>query len=69
MANAENRRPKYLRKASVATRYDVGPRTVDRMSRDGRLPPPHYRGKLPLWSNDELDAADAAASATAKATA
>jgi hypothetical protein len=67
MANAENRRPKYLRKASVGNRYDVGPRTIDRMSRDGRLPLPHYRGKLPLWSSDELDAADAAASAKATA--
>jgi transposase len=51
----------YLRKARVAQRYDVSERTVERMAKDGRLPPPEYRGRLPLWGEDKLDAADRAA--------
>lgn len=52
---------RYLRKQSVAERYDVDERTVDRMKDDGRLPKPHYRGRLPMWAEDELDASDRAA--------
>jgi predicted DNA-binding transcriptional regulator AlpA len=52
---------KFLRKKSVAARYDVDERTVDRMAKDGRLPPPKYRGRLPMWDQDELDANDRAA--------
>jgi predicted DNA-binding transcriptional regulator AlpA len=52
---------KFLRKQSVAERYDIDERTVDRMKDDGRLPPPHYRGRLPMWDEDELDASDRAA--------
>ena len=52
----------FLRKAKVAVRYDVNERTVDRMAHeDGRLPPPIYRGRIPLWDADELDKADRAA--------
>lgn len=52
---------RYLRKASVAERYDVDERTVDRMKDDGRLPKPIYRGRLPMWAEDELDKSDRAA--------
>jgi hypothetical protein len=57
---------KFLRKAAVAARYSVDERTVDRMAQpqDGRLPPPHYRGRIPLWDEDELDASDRAAALT-----
>jgi len=52
---------KYFRKKAVSDRYDVTPRTVDRMVVDGRLPPPIYRGKIPLWDEEMLDASDRAA--------
>jgi predicted site-specific integrase-resolvase len=52
---------KFLRKAAVAERYGVNVRTIDRMTRDGRIPQPHYRGKFPLFDETELDAADRAA--------
>ena len=48
----------YLRKKAVAERYSVDERTVDRMKNDGRIPPPIYRGKFPLWVEDALDASD-----------
>jgi hypothetical protein len=54
----------YLRKAGVAHRYgDVTERTVDRMAEDGRIPPPKYLpgSRIPIWSVDELDANDRAA--------
>jgi predicted site-specific integrase-resolvase len=47
-----------LRKAAVAERYGVDERTVDRWKLDGRLPAPHYRGRLPLWREDELEHLD-----------
>ena len=58
----------FLRKSSVAERYDVTERTVDRWSdpNDGRLPKPVYRGKLPLWDADELDKSDRAAAAASR---
>ena len=54
---------KYLRKASVAARYDVDERTVDRMRDDGRIPPPKYLpgSRLPIWEEGELDQNDRAA--------
>jgi hypothetical protein len=51
----------FLRKQAVAARYGVDVRTVERMTQDGRLPSPHYRGRIPLWDSDELDASDRAA--------
>ena len=48
----------YLRKRQVAARYNVCWRTVDRWSEDGRLPNPIYRGKVPLWDLDLLEADD-----------
>ena len=49
---------KFYRKAQVAERYQVDERTVDRWKQDGRLPVPRYRGRVPLWREDELDALD-----------
>ena len=49
---------RYLRKQAVATRYGVNVRTVERMIEDGRLPPPMYRGRFPLWDESALDASD-----------
>jgi hypothetical protein len=51
---------KFYRKAAVAARYAITPRTVDRMARDGRLPLPLYRGRWPHWDGDELDRFDRA---------
>lgn len=51
----------FLRKAQVAERYNITPRSVERWSTDGRLPKPQYRGVIPLWDQDQLDALDAAA--------
>jgi predicted DNA-binding transcriptional regulator AlpA len=57
----EAKMPKqYLRKNAVAQRYGVHVRTVERMIEDKRLPRPHYNGRFPLWSEDELDASDRA---------
>jgi hypothetical protein len=55
----------YRRKAEVAGRYRVTPRTVDRMVGDKRLPPPVYLGggRIPLWDEEQLDEADRAATA------
>jgi predicted DNA-binding transcriptional regulator AlpA len=49
-----------LRKRRVAERYDCQTtRTIDRWIKDGKLPPPTtYRGRTPLWAEDELDAFD-----------
>jgi predicted site-specific integrase-resolvase len=49
---------KFFRKAQVAERYGVDERTVDRWKLDGRLPPPHLRGRVPLWREDELEKLD-----------
>jgi predicted DNA-binding transcriptional regulator AlpA len=61
----EHHKPKkpkrFFRKRAVGERYGVNDRTVDRMAIDGRLPRPIYRGKFPLWDEDELDASDRAA--------
>lgn len=50
----------YLRKAQLVERYGCDERTIDRMTRDGRLPPATYLGdsRFPLWSLDELDRND-----------
>lgn len=53
---------RYLRKATVAERYDVSIQTVDNMVKNGRLPKPYYHGgvRFPRWLESELDAYDAA---------
>jgi predicted site-specific integrase-resolvase len=48
----------FLRKQQVGQRYGIDVRSVDRWSGDGRLPAPTYRGKIPLWDQDELDVRD-----------
>jgi len=57
---------RFLRKQKVAERYGVDQRTVDRMKDDGRLPKPVYRGRLPLWDEDELTKSDRAAAVAAR---
>lgn len=52
---------RFLRKGRVAERYGVNIRTVERMVEDERLPRPAYRGRIPLWDEDALDASDRAA--------
>lgn len=56
---------KFLRKAQVAERYSVHQRSIDRWKLDGRLPPPHFRGRIPLWREDELEKLDRRATVTA----
>ena len=56
--NTKSGSKQFLRKRGVAARYCVDERTVDRMKLDGRIPPPIYRGRMPLWDTDELDASD-----------
>jgi predicted DNA-binding transcriptional regulator AlpA len=51
----ENR---FLRKNDVALRYGITVRSVERMTEDGRLPRPVYRGRFPLWHESELDEFD-----------
>jgi hypothetical protein len=48
----------YLRKRDVAARYGVNIRTVERMTEDDRLPKPVYRGRIPLYDEEALDASD-----------
>ena len=54
----------YLRKAGVAKRYGIDPRSVDRWLADGKIPKPIHKGRVPLWDVDALDACDRAATAT-----
>lgn len=49
---------KFLRKRQVAERYSVHERSIDRWKLDGRLPAPHMRGRIPLWSEHELEQLD-----------
>jgi hypothetical protein len=65
------RHRRYLRKRQVAARYGVDERTIDRMAKDGRLPPYTYLpgSKLPLQDEGELDRLDDAAKAAARKSA
>jgi predicted DNA-binding transcriptional regulator AlpA len=49
---------KFLRKRAVGERYSITDRSVERMSADGRLPKPVYRGRIPMWEEAELDQND-----------
>jgi hypothetical protein len=60
---------KFLRKRQVAQRYSITPRSVERWSADGRLPAPTYRGTIPIWSVDKLDAYDRQAETIERAAA
>jgi len=55
----------FFRKSQVAARYGIDERMVDRWKQDGRLPLPRYRGRMPLWREDELDQLDRTATLTA----
>jgi hypothetical protein len=58
-----------LRKKQVAERYGVHVRSIERMSKDGRLPPPDfYLGKLPIWTGETLDKNDREAAIAKRAT-
>lgn len=60
---------KFLRKRSLAERYDCDARTIDRMRVDGRLPQPHFlpNSDIPLWPEDELIANERKATVTPRA--
>ena len=47
----------FYRKSQLAARYSTSVRSIDRMVRDGRLPPPDmYMGPHPLWANESIEA-------------
>jgi hypothetical protein len=57
---------RYLRQRQLGARYSVHIRTINRAVADGRLPPPDFSlGKLPMWSEDLLDAHDRGSTARA----
>jgi hypothetical protein len=60
---------RFLRKAGVAERYDIDPRSVDRWAASGKIPPPFYHkgSRIPLWDVAELDENDKAAAALGRA--
>ena len=56
----------WLRKRQLQARYgNSSVRTIDRMVKSGKLPPPQYvlGNSVPFWSEPELDASDKAAAA------
>ena len=61
--NPTGKSRRFLRKRQVAARYGVDERTIDRMAKDGRLPPYIYLpgSRLPLQDEDELNQRDDAA--------
>jgi hypothetical protein len=60
MSKNRRRGRNYLRKRSVADRYAVTPRSIERWVKKKVLPPPMYLPgvEFPLWAEDELDAHD-----------
>jgi hypothetical protein len=61
---------RWLRYEHLCARYgDVSTRTIQRMVKDGRLPPPKFPvGRhLPLWREDELDEHDRMVTAKGRA--
>jgi predicted DNA-binding transcriptional regulator AlpA len=63
----EPKTKRYLRKRQLSERYQCTTRTVDRMSQDGRLPAPDfYSGKMPMWDEAKVEAAERAAVRTSK---
>ena len=58
----ERKLRRYLRKKHLRDRYGwESDKSVDRATKDGRLPPPDtYNGRFPLSSEETLDAHDAA---------
>jgi hypothetical protein len=60
MSKNQRRGRKYLRKRGVAERYSCHERSVERMVKDGRIPPPKYlpNSRIPLWDEEGLDEND-----------
>jgi predicted DNA-binding transcriptional regulator AlpA len=54
---------RYIPMKPVARRYSRDPRTIDRWVQEGVFPPPIYIQKRRLWSEEALDAFDAACEA------
>ena len=51
----------WLRKRHLRIRYgDITDRTIERMVKDGRLPPPEFplSNKFPMWDEARLDEHD-----------
>jgi hypothetical protein len=46
----------FHRQPQLAKRYACDVRTIQRMRRDGRLPPPDLYIPFPLWSDETLEA-------------
>jgi predicted DNA-binding transcriptional regulator AlpA len=66
MTATANKQTVWKRKRQVRARYgDCSDRTIDRMVKAGKLPPPQYPlgTKVPFWDEAELDASDKAAAA------
>jgi len=52
----------FLRKLQLAKRYGVSERTIDRMRRQRRIPPPDlYAGRFPLWWDETIEGNERAA--------
>jgi hypothetical protein len=50
------------RRMQLAAHWGISDRTIDRMRRDGRLGPPvGFIGKIPLFSDEQRQAAERAA--------
>jgi predicted DNA-binding transcriptional regulator AlpA len=66
MTTTANKPTVWKRKRQVRVRYgDCSDRTIDRMVKAKKLPPPQYPlgNKVPFWDEAELDASDKAAAA------
>jgi hypothetical protein len=55
--------PPFVTKQTLAKRYNTSPRNIERMWKDGRLPPPKYPTgpKKPLGDMEEIEAHERAA--------
>jgi hypothetical protein len=58
----------FHRQAALAKRYNVKTtRTIARMRKDGRIPPPDFfLGPYPMWSDETLETHEAALSSKSK---
>ena len=62
MSRNQQQGRRYFRKRNVAERYGISDRSVDRLARAGRIPPPIYLpgSRFPLWLESEFDENDRA---------
>jgi len=61
MSELKRNLKRWLRKKHLCERYgDASPRTIERMVKDGRLPPPEFpfRNRIPAWREEVLDEHD-----------